>query len=60
MAFRSNYCFSTLQFKEDDPELMKEGFIVADDYFSQNSSQMEYDEDDHHHMDVSRKELLKR
>jgi hypothetical protein len=34
MAFRSQYNFQTLQYKEDDPELREEGFIVADDYFS--------------------------
>jgi phenylalanine-4-hydroxylase len=34
LAFRSQYCYQSLQFKEDDPELKKEGFIVADDYFS--------------------------
>lgn len=59
MAFRSHYCMSTLQYKGDDPDLRKEGFIVADDYCSQASSEMEFEDDDRE-MEVSRKELLRR
>lgn len=56
LAFRSQYCFSTLQYKEDDPELKQEGFIVADDYFSQDSSLEEGE--NHDAYEHSRKELL--
>lgn len=56
LAFRSQYCFSTLQYKEDDPELKREGFIVADDYFSQASSLEDGEQNEYY--EHSRKELL--
>jgi hypothetical protein len=46
-----------MQYKEDDPDLRKEGFIVDDFYCSQSSSIIEGEENEHTN-DASRKELL--
>ena len=43
MTFNNDYDFLTMQYKEDDSELMKEGFIVADDYLSEASETMNND-----------------
>ncbi len=58
MAFRSQYNFQTLQYKEDDPELKEEGFIVADDYFSQESDFVDGDGENDEVVFKSRKDLL--
>lgn len=57
LAFRTQYCFATKQYKEDDPDLRKEGFIVDDTYFSQDSDIIE-EEDEEKSYDAARKDLL--
>ncbi|TNV87320.1 hypothetical protein FGO68_gene14514 [Halteria grandinella] len=57
LAFRTQYCFATKQYKEDDPDLKKEGFIVDDTYFSQDSDIIEGEEEEKSY-DAARKDLL--
>jgi hypothetical protein len=57
LAFRSQYCFSTMQYKEDDPDLKKEGFIVDDLYCSQDSEIIEGEQEEKSY-DAARKDLL--
>ena len=45
---------------QDDPDLKREGFIVPDDYCSQDSSIYEDEEVNHKGLDIQRKDLLKR
>ncbi len=39
LAFRSQYCQRTNQFMNDAEELIQEGFVVPDDYVSEDSSE---------------------